>query len=64
MRSESKQKCYLVGNEELLKDVCHVRFHIVLLKLGYRQVLDIRIDNRLQNVRDLALAVRCTSNTY
>lgn len=59
-----RQQCNMVGNEELLNEVCYVQFCIVLLKLGRRKALNVKNNNRLQNFRDVAVAVNCTSNVY
>lgn len=55
---------YCGSKEESLNIVYNMKVRIVLMKHGRRQVLKVRKENRLQNLRDVALTGKCTLNAY
>ncbi|GFU54583.1 uncharacterized protein TNCV_3025311 [Trichonephila clavipes] len=60
----SGEQFNLVIDEEPLDNACQVWSRIILLKYGCGQALKVRKDNWLQQLGDVALAVKSTGNAY
>ncbi|GFX58243.1 uncharacterized protein TNCV_4050011 [Trichonephila clavipes] len=54
----------LVVDEEPLDNACNVWSRITLLKYGCGLALKARMDNWLQHLGDVALAIKSTGNAY